>query len=305
MTTQNQSIMRKLKWMKPTLVAFGFVAVLSSCETGGSNSNNQAVKPNLDSLELAKQEELRKIFFSIPAPTEMAALIKDAGFKFDPAMLNNVENASKYTGEAKQAINLGVYGADLSYSSMFDEKQKSVDYLAAAQKLARQMGVDDALKNDMIERLQSNQDSRDSLLAIVSEAYTDLNGYLKENNRVEVSALVISGGWIEALYLSTKYSAGNEQIKKRIAEQKYSLDELIKYFDKFGEVESLKEMKADLLSLQKLYGEATTTAAGATTTSKDAKGTVVIGNSASVSLSDETLKKIETLVTQIRSKYIA
>jgi DNA-directed RNA polymerase subunit F len=305
MTTQNQSIMRKLKWMKPTLVAFGFVAVLSSCETGGSNSNNQAVKPNLDSLELAKQEELRKIFFSIPAPMEMAALIKDAGFKFDPAMLNNVENASKYTGEAKQAINLGVYGADLSYSSMFDEKQKSVDYLAAAQKLARQMGVDDALKNDMLERLQSNQDSRDSLLAIVSEAYTDLNGYLKENNRVEISALVISGGWIEALYLSTKYSAGNEQIKKRIAEQKYSLDELIKYFDKFGEVESLKEMKADLISLQKLYGEATTTAAGATTTSKDAKGTVVIGNSASVSLSDETLKKIETLVTQIRSKYIA
>ena len=297
--------MRKLKWMKPTFLAFGFVAVLSSCETGGSNSNNQAVKPNLDSLELAKQEELKKIFFSIPAPMEMAALIKDAGFKFDPAMLNNVENASKYTGEVKQAVNLGVFGADLSYSSMFDEKQKSVDYLAAAQKLARQMGVDDALKNDMLERLQSNQDSRDSLLAIVSEAYTDLNGYLKENNRVEISALVISGGWIEALYLSTKYSAGNEPIKKRIAEQKYSLDELIKYFDKFGEVESLKEMKADLLSLQKLYAEATTTAAGATTTSKDAKGTVVIGNSASVSLSDETLKKIETLVTQIRSKYIA
>jgi DNA-directed RNA polymerase subunit F len=305
MTTQNQSIMRKLKWMKPTLFAFGFVAVLSSCETGGSNSNTQAVKPNLDSLELAKQEELKKIFFSIPAPMEMAALIKDAGFKFDPAALNNVENASKYTGEVKQAVNLGVYGADLSYSSMFDEKQKSVDYLAAAQKLARQMGVDDALKNDMLERLQTNQDSRDSLLAIVSEAYTDLNGYLKENNRVEISALVISGGWIEALYLSTKYSAGNDQIKKRIAEQKYSLDELLKYFDKFGEIESLKEMKADLISLQKLYGEATTTAPGATTTSKDAKGTVVIGNSASVSLSDETLKKIETLVTQIRSKYIA
>lgn len=304
MTTQNQLVMLKMKWIKPALIAVGFTAVLTSCESGGSNSN-QPVKPNLDSLEMAKQEELKKIFFSIPAPMEMAALIKESGIKYDATILNNVENAAKYTGEAKQAINLGVYGADLSYSSMFDEKQKSVDYLAAAQKLARQMGVDDALKNDMLERLQNNQDNRDSLLKIVSEAYTDLNGYLKENNRVEISALVISGGWVEALYLSTKYAGSNAEIKQRIAEQKYSLDELLKYYDKFGEKEVLKDMKADLMELQKVFNEATTTAAGTTTAKADANGVVTIGSSASVSMSDESLKKIETLIAQIRSKYIA
>jgi hypothetical protein len=305
MTTLNKPTMRKLNWMKPALAAFGFCAVLTACESGGANTNQPATKPNVDSLDMIKKEELQKIFFSIPAPVEMASLIKSNGYKYDATLLNSTENVSKYTGEAKQAINLGVYGADLSYASIFDQKQESMNYLAAAQKLARQMGVDGALQDDMIERLNTNQDNRDSLIKIVTEAYTDLNGYLKENNRIEVSALVVAGGWMEALYLSTRYSAIKDPtLKTRIAEQKLSLDQLIKYFDRFGEKESLKEMKADLMAMKAVFDEVQTSD-GKTTSSKNADGSFVIGNNSSTTMSDETLKKIETLVAQLRSKYIA
>lgn len=297
--------MRKLIWIKPALVAFGFCAVLTACESGGNNTNQPPTQPNVDSLEEAKAAELQKIFFSIPAPTEMASLIKNNGYKFDASMLNSTENVAKYTGEVKQAINLGIYGADLSYASIFDQKQESMNYLAAAQKLARQMGVDGALQDQMIERLNTNQDNRDSLVNIVSEAYSDLNGYLKENNRVEVSALVIAGGWMEALYLSTRYAAGKDaSLKTRIAEQKYSLDNLIQYFDKFGDKESLREMRADLGKMQVLFNEVQVSS-GKTNATKAADGSFVIGNSSSASISDETLKKIETLVAELRSKYIA
>lgn len=297
--------MRKLNWIKPALVAFGFCAVLTACESGGNNTNQPPTQPNVDSLEEAKAAELQKIFFSIPAPTEMASLIKNNGYKFDASMLNSTENVAKYTGEVKQAINLGIYGADLSYASIFDQKQESMNYLAAAQKLARQMGVDGALQDQMIERLNTNQDNRDSLVNIVSEAYSDLNGYLKENNRVEVSALVIAGGWMEALYLSTRYAAGKDaSLKTRIAEQKYSLDNLIQYFDKFGDKESLREMRADLGKMQVLFNEVQVSS-GKTNATKAADGSFVIGNSSSASISDETLKKIETLVAELRSKYIA
>jgi hypothetical protein len=305
MTTQNKLIMQKLKWIKPAAVAIGFCAVLTACDSGSSNTNLPPTQPNVDSLELAKMEELQKIFFSIPAPMEMASLIKEKGYKYNVAMLNSTDNVSKYTGEVKKAVNLGIYGADLSYASMFDQKQESIIYLAAAQKLAGQLGVDGALQNDIIERLNASQDSRDSLMKIVSEAYTDLNGYLKENNRTEISALVIAGGWLEALHLTGQYSdKGDAQIKTRIAEQKLSLDNLIKYFDRFGEKESLKEMKADLVSLQVLYAEVQSTS-GKTQATKGSDGTFTIGNSSSTTISDETLKKIVTLVGQIRSKYIA
>lgn len=292
------------KWFRTFAFATALCGGLASCDTGNQQTT-QTTSPKQDSAELAKIKELEKIFFSIPAPMEMASLIKESGFGFDGKLLNPTENVSKYVGEMKQAVNLGVYGADLSYASMFDQKQESMNYLAAAQKLAREMGVDGALDDQTVERLNSNQDSRDSLMKIVSEAYTDLNAYLKENDRVEVSALVIAGGWIEALYLSSHYaSSGKPEIRQRIGEQKYSLDNLIEYFNKFGEKEVLKEVKADLMTLKELFDQVTIEK-GNTTTSTDASGMVVIGNSSSVNVSDDILKKIETKAQEIRSKYTA
>jgi hypothetical protein len=298
--------MRKKPWIRPMAAAFGLGLLMSSCATTDSNSTNQPpVAGNMDSLEMAKMAELQKIFFSIPSPMEMSSLIKDMGYQYDAKMLNSPENVSKYTGEVKQAVNLGIYGADLSFASMFDQKQESMNYLAAAQKLSRELGVDGALQDEIIERLNSNQDSRDSLLKIVSEAYGDLNGYLKENDRIEISALVVAGGWLEALYLSTAYSAGdNDVVKNRIAEQKYSLNNLIDYFNRFEGKDKLAEMKADLLVLKALFDEVSAQS-GKTEVKKESDGLVVIGNSGSVVMNDETLKKIATKVKEIRSKYIA
>lgn len=298
--------MWKKPMIRPIAAAFGLGLLIASCASGdGPTTSQPAVNSSMDSLEQAKMAELQKIFFSIPSPMEMSSLIKNMGYTYDAKMLNSPENVTKYTGEAKQAINLGIYGADLSFASMFDQKQESMNYLAAAQKLSREMGVDGALQDEMIERLNANQESRDSLLKIVSEAYADLNGYLKENDRIEVSALVVAGGWLEALYLSTAYSASNnEAIKTRIAEQKYALNNLIDYFNRFGDKENLREMKADLMALQVIFNDVTAQS-GKTEVKKEKDGMVVIGNSGSVSMSDETLKKIATKVSEIRSKYIS
>ncbi|MCC6600576.1 MAG: hypothetical protein IT223_07855 [Crocinitomicaceae bacterium] len=300
--------MKKKSWIIPIGVALVSTTLFIACEDSNtSNKNNvPAVQTGgKDSVELAKMAQLQKIFFSIPAPMEMASLIKQMGYKYDGKLLNSTESVTRYTGETKQAVNLGIFGADLSYASMFDEKQESMNYLAAAQKLAREMGVDGALQDQIIERLNNNQQSRDSLLNIVSEAYGDLNGYLKENNRVEISALVIAGGWMEALYLSTRFAAtGNETLKARIAEQKYSLDNLLKYFAEFNGKENLAEMNNDLKELKILF-DAVQISSSSTEVKKEKDGMVVIGNSSSVTMSDESLKNIATKIQGIRSKYIA
>jgi hypothetical protein len=286
-------------------IALAFSLFLMACgDTPGNGPQQPAVHENKDSAEDARIKELQKIFFSIPSPVEMSSLIKEKGYKFDASKLNVPENVDKYTGESRQAINLGIYGADLSYAAMFDEKQQTITYFAAAQKLARHMGVDGALTNDLVERLGKNQENRDSLLNIVSEAYNDLNGYLKENERIEISALVVAGGWLEALYLSTIYAQmdNNPDMRQRIAEQKFALKNLVDYYAKFGDRPNLKEMGDDLKALQEIFNQ-TASSPGKTTTSKDASGTVVIGTSSSVSISDETLKAIATKALEVRSKY--
>jgi hypothetical protein len=265
--------------------------------------SNPSLNTAKDSAEEARIKELQKIFFSIPSPVEMASLIKEKGYSFDKSVLSPTSNVDKFTGEARQAINLGIYGADLSYAAIFDQKQVTMEYFASAQKLAKQMGVDGALTSELIERLDKNQENRDSLLAVVSEAYADLNGYLKENKRIEVSALVVAGGWLEALYLSTLYCENNEDMVQRIAEQKYALNNLVDYFEKFGDRPNLSEMKADLLAVKEIYSASNDTK-GKTNVSKDSNGTVVIGSTNNVSISPETLKKIATKAQELRKKYI-
>jgi hypothetical protein len=167
------------------------------------------------------------------------------------------------------------------------------------------MDADGTITPELLERLEKNQENRDSMLNIISEAYADLNGYLKEKDRVEVSAMVIAGGWLEALYLSTQYNTdGSMEIRQRIAEQKYSLNNLMNYLEKFGDTASLLELKADLSRLQDAYGSVTESK-GKTSTSKDDSGKIVIGTTTSLTIDDATLVKITALTGEIRTKYSA
>ena len=293
--------------------AFGFLSLLlgmsilvASCGEGSDQKTTQPpVKAQLDSAEVARMKELEKIFFSIPSPVEMSSLIKQNGYQFDQGKLVATANVDKYTGESRQAVMLGIYGADLSYTAIFDQKQLTTEYFAAAQKLARQMDADGTITPELLERLEKNQANRDSMLNIISEAYSDLNGYLKEKDRVEVSAMVVAGGWLEALYLSTQYSGdGNSAMRQRIAEQKYSLNNLMGYLEKFGDTPSLQELKTDLSRLQEAYG-AVAENKGKTSTSKDESGKMVIGTSSTITMDDAALSKIATLAGEIRTKYTA
>lgn len=289
-------------WLRLLLAAFSLAFFFASCETGGTGTGELTGQ---DDTSMSKTGSVKKIIYSIPPPMEMASLIRDAGAEFDKSILNSTDKAKSYTGESKLALNLGVYGCALSYASIFDRKQEAMNYFAAAQELAGKLGVEDVLQSDIPTRLKNNEDNRDSLLNIVSETYADLNIYLKEGGREEISALVIAGGWVEGLHLATYYAGltGNADIKQRVAEQKLSLGELIKLLGSYPTRPDLAEILNDLNQLKALFDEAQTSSAK-TTSEKDASGTVVIGGGSSIAISDETLKKISTRIAEMRTKYI-
>jgi len=291
--------------------AFGFLSLMlgltmlmASCvESADKKTTQPPVQAQLDSAEVARIKELEKIFFSIPSPVEMSSLIKKNGYQFDQGKLVPTANVEKYTGETRRAVMLGVYGADLSYASVFDQKQISMEYFAATQKLAGQMDADGVITPEFLERMEKNQENRDSMLNIISQAYADMNDYLKEDDRVEVSAMVIAGGWLEALYPSTQYGEdGNADLRQRIVEQKYSLNNLMNYLEKFGDSPALKELKADLTTLHEAYNNVTENK-GKTSANKDASGKMVIGSTTTLAIDDATLAKIATLAKDLRTKY--
>lgn len=291
----------------PTLMALflGAVLAFTACESEESSGTNEEVnlQEDQDTNQVTRREKVKHILYTIPSPMEMASLIKKSGANFDKSNLNAVENANNYVTTKTQAINLGVYGADLSYASMFDQDKESIFYLSAAQKLARSLGVEKAIGDEIIERINANKDNRDSLLAIVSEAYWSLNGYLKEGDREAVSALVIAGGWVEGLYLASQHMTDdNAELKQRIAEQKYSLKDLLGLLNSYPD-ESLTSVKEDLMAIESIFSNVDINK-GKTETSEDESGTMVIGGESSVTIDDATLAEVVAKVNEIRNKYI-
>lgn len=281
--------------------------ILSSCGGPGPEQGKLDTDTSQDPTQQAERvAQTRKIFYNIPSPMETAALLKRAGAEYDKDILNDVLNVDKYTAASKQALNLGIYGADLSYASVNDQTQESMFYTSCAKKLADKLGVSNAFNDTTLDRMEKNMDQRDSLLNIISETYWSVDAYLKENGRDNISALMIAGGWIEGLYIATQVAGTNPtpELRQRIAEQKLSLGDLSALIATYTDQgPALTGVKQDLAKLQELYAMVDLGKSTAEV-SQDKGVTVVGGGGPAASLSDEQFTAIHDLTARIRNSYI-
>ena len=162
-------------------------------------------------------------------------LLKDAGAKYNATYLNPIENASKYSSVKTKAINLGVYGSDLSFISLYDQTQESMLYLKCTNTLASSLVISGAFDENTTNRIQANMDKKDSLLTIISGSYWTADKYLTGNGQPGVSSLIVAGGWVEGLYIATRIAqtTKNEAVISQIALQKTSLVNLLDMLDSY------------------------------------------------------------------------
>lgn len=288
-----------------TLLLPALVLLLAACG-GGEQPQETLQAPGTDSLaQSERQSRTKKIFYSIPSPMETAALLKKAGASYNGKILNDVKNVDKYTAASKQALNLGVYGADLSYASVFNHTQESIFYTSCARRLADKLSVTSAFNDSVMALMEQHQNDREKLLDIISETYWDMDRYLKVNDRENLSALMIAGGWVEGLYIATQVAQGNAsaELKQRIAEQKLSLNDLTALLDTYGEDETLAGVRNDLKDLAALYADVQAGGGGVTATQEN--GVTVLGaEGGAATLSDAQLKAITEKAVAIRNSYI-
>ena len=118
-------------------------ATISSC---GSSSDADALgdSDSTANVSAEKDTKAQNVFYSIPSPIETTSLLKAAGAKYNASYLNPIENVPKYSTAASRALNLGVYGSDLSFTSIFDKTQESMLYLRCTNKLATSLGISGA-----------------------------------------------------------------------------------------------------------------------------------------------------------------
>lgn len=290
--------------LKGSLVLLSVTALLTT-GCGGDETANTDELPPVDSTQTTILNVSGEIF-SIPSPIQTAFLIKNSGATYSKEVLNPANKSSQYSTNFSKALNLGIYGADLGYVTIYDQTQDAIGYLNAAKKLADELGVSGAFDAQTIDRFQKNLGNKDSMLVLVGVAYRSSDSYLKNNDRNDVSGLVLAGGWLESLYFATNVykTKPNEDVKRRIAEQKSSLQSLIKLLTQYYSQPEYTEFIDNLNDLSTVFDGVEFKYTYEKPTTDAEKKMTTINSKSEVNITPEQIESISQKVKSIRSAIV-
>lgn len=249
------------------------------------------------------------ILQSIPSPLEISMIIKEAGTIYQRADLNDAAAVSRYSTTYKMALNLGIYGTDLGYANIYGKTQDALDYLNSVKKLADALNIGQFFDYATIKKLAESSNKLDELIQTTTSNFDKINFHLTEQKRENISALLLTGGWVEALYLTTVVyqRVKNDVLREKIAEQRIVLDQILLVLDAYKTKPEFPELIKDLNELKKVYEKIQIESSDfvePTVTEKDGILIVVDNSTSKVNVTDADITKITTLLRSIRNKMI-
>ena len=228
--------------------------VVGACQNNRSKQTLSSVESSLAvSVDTVSQTiKFGNTLFSLPSPYQLTMMVKNADVKFNESLMNPVGNNSKYTSQFQKCVNLGVYGADLAYLNIYEQMPLVMNVFSVAKVLATDLDLLVTFNSELVNRVEKNIDNNDSLLYIMTNTYRDIDIYLKESRRQKEGALILAGGWVEAMYILTQLAVDtkNQELIQHVGESKQPLDNLVKiltpYYSGNQEIKELLDSLMDL-----------------------------------------------------------
>ncbi len=252
----------------------------TSCKNRAAQKEQQ--QEELDQVgQIEKQIESN--VYPLPTSAEVIKMLTDLEVGFIIGISNPVDNVKKYFSSTTRAVNLGVYGADLSYATLYNMQQEVINNMSAIRSLANELNMSKIYNEELYDKIKQNFDNRDQLVSILTTAFNDTYAYLAENDQQPLALLVVGGAWVEGMYLTTHVSEAAYQvagISKVLLEQKKSFDLFLEITQPYMNDASVSDFVKQLEPIKTVY-------AG-------------IGTS----LSDQNIKDITAAITTVRAKIV-
>ncbi len=271
----------------------------------------------LDSLEktsvktlVISEGAIADIIQQIPSPLEISFLIKESGTNYNNQLLNSPKNLPNYNNNYKKALNLGVYGTDLGYTNIYNQNQDAIFYLDAIRDLANGLSIGQFFDFGTFKRLATKSENLDSLLLVTTQNFNDINEYLQNQKRSNLSILFLTGGWLEAMHIMCQVSLNNPEsgaLKEKIGEQKIILDSVKQLLFHFKNTDpNIEGLYEDLMRLDKVYSEIKINHTYAEPKVEEVNGVLVItdNSTTTIDITDSHVKQIRDITASIRSKII-
>jgi hypothetical protein len=256
------------------------IICLTSCKDRATGKQHTKVE----------QEQLKTIESQIeanvyPLPTSAAVIkmLTDLQVGYIIGISNPVENIKKYFSSTSRAINLGVFGADLSYATLYNIQQEVINYLNAIRALSNELNMSKIYNEELYDRIKQNFDNKDELVKILTSAFNDTYSYLSENDQQPLALLVVGGAWVEGMFLTTHVSEAAYQvagISKVLLEQKKSFELLLEITQPYITDPSVNDFVKILDPVKKVY------------------------EGLSTSLTDQNIKDITRVIEGVRSQIV-
>jgi hypothetical protein len=231
------------------------VVVFAFCKNAEKTDDNIVVDDNTKKAVQETKLNAQNVFNSMPDRKIILKLIEENKIEYNPQFLNDPNSVSKYSIEFYKAVNLGIYGSDLSIANSFDQTQESMVFLKCVNSLAVNIGVNNAFDQVMFDRMEANRENKDSTLEIITNAFKKADQILKINNRPATSAVILAGSWIEGMYVSCQMAQtiNSEKIIKTIIDQNESLKNLIIMLDASNLAPETEYIVTDLKSIREAF----------------------------------------------------
>lgn len=295
--------------MKKLLAVIGVLFLFgcgnSMVEEEQDNSQQQGPQ---DDVIVMSDEIINDIIQSIPSPLEITMLIKE-GNVYNKGYLNDSDNVSRYNTNFKKALNLGVYGTDLGYANIYGQTQDAISYLNAVQTLADGLSIGQFFDYHTLKKLAESENNLDSLILNTTQNFEKINFHLREQKRESLSILLLTGGWVEATYLTTIVynKTPNQALRDKIGEQKIVLGQILLVLDVYRSKPDFPELINTLRELQRVYDEIeiSTRYGDPVMVERDGELVFVDKSESEIKITDEHVAKITQLINDIREKIIS
>jgi hypothetical protein len=293
------------------LFLISFVFLANSCSSSSDEDISQETVDIVND-ELVEDSTNDNIFYQVPTPNELFAVLKNSDATYNKEILNDVSNLENYLTKYSKALNFGIYTADLAYVTSQGSFEDAASLFEAVKSLSKDLEIENAIDKIIFERLKESLDNSnaDSLFYLSNETYYSAFSYLEENNRQDVLGLIAVGGWIEGLNIILNLEPYNEnsEICQRIADQKLTLENLL-IFVSGVDNDKLLDLLSDLSQVEAIFNQNLENSNDDSNNSEfvnstSENGVMVFGGGNSLNLSNSQYDQLKSIIMDLRTSIV-
>jgi uncharacterized membrane-anchored protein YhcB (DUF1043 family) len=236
------------------------IPILILSLTGLASCKNRSTATPQKKVELEQvktiENQIEANVYPLPTSANVIKMLTELEVGYIIGIANPVENTKKYFSSTTRATNLGIYGADLSYATLYNIQQEVINYLNAIRVLSNELNMSKIYNEELYDKIKLNFDNRDELVKILTNAFNDTYAYLSENDQQSLALLVVGGAWVEGMYLTTHVSEAAYQvagISGVLLEQKKSFELFLDITKPYANDPSVSDFLKLLDPVKKVY----------------------------------------------------